>query len=40
MPLRLIIDITGDQVRSIEARDPERAPARLVEAWRAAVAGS
>ena len=38
-PLGLVIEIAGDQVRSIEARDPERAPARLIEAWRAAVAG-
>jgi len=38
-PLGLVIEIAGDQVRSIAARDPERAPARLIEAWRAAVAG-
>ena len=38
-PLGLVIEIAGDQVRSIEAREPERAPARLIDAWRAAVAG-
>ena len=39
-PLRLLLDIAGDQLRHIEARDPERAPARLVSALRAAVAGA
>jgi tRNA threonylcarbamoyladenosine biosynthesis protein TsaE len=39
-PLRLLLDIAGDQLRHIEARDPEQAPARLVSAWRAAVAGA
>ena len=38
-PLRLLIEITGDEARRIEAAEPERAPARLVAAWRAAVAG-
>ena len=38
-PLRLFIDIAGDQARQIQAPEPERAPARLVAAWRAAVAG-
>jgi tRNA threonylcarbamoyladenosine biosynthesis protein TsaE len=39
-PLCLLLEITGDQLRHIEARDPERAPARLVSALRAAVAGA
>ena len=39
-PLHLDLDIAGDEMRHIEARDPERAPARLVAAWCAAVAGS
>lgn len=39
-PLRLLLDIAGDQRRRIEARDPDDAPARLVAAWRAAVAGT
>ncbi|MGA3184349.1 MAG: tRNA (adenosine(37)-N6)-threonylcarbamoyltransferase complex ATPase subunit type 1 TsaE [Candidatus Dormibacteria bacterium] len=38
-PLRLLLDIAGDQLRHIEARDPDDAPARLVAAWGAAVAG-
>ena len=39
-PLRLLLDIAGDQRRRIEARDPDDAPARLMAAWRAAVAGT
>ena len=39
-PLRLLLDIAGDQLRHIEARDPEQASARLVAAWRVAVAGT
>jgi tRNA threonylcarbamoyladenosine biosynthesis protein TsaE len=39
-PLRLLLDIAGDQLRRIEARDLEQAPARLVAAWRVAVAGT
>ena len=39
-PLRLALDIAGDQLRHIEARDPGDAPPRLVAAWRAAVAGT
>jgi tRNA threonylcarbamoyladenosine biosynthesis protein TsaE len=39
-PLRLLLDIAGDQLRHIEARDPDHAPARLVAAWGAAVAGA
>jgi tRNA threonylcarbamoyl adenosine modification protein YjeE len=39
-PLRLGLDIAGDQLRHIEARDPGDAPPRLVAAWRAAVAGT
>jgi tRNA A37 threonylcarbamoyladenosine biosynthesis protein TsaE len=39
-PLRLDLEIAGDQLRHIEARDPGDAPPRLVAAWRAAVAGT
>jgi hypothetical protein len=39
-PLRLLLDIAGDQLRHIEVRDPDDAPPRLVAAWRAAVAGT
>jgi tRNA threonylcarbamoyl adenosine modification protein YjeE len=39
-PLRLILDIAGDQLRHIEVRAPDDAPPRLVAAWRAAVAGT
>jgi tRNA threonylcarbamoyladenosine biosynthesis protein TsaE len=38
-PLRLLLDIAGDQLRRIGALDPEQAPLRLLSAWRAAVAG-
>ena len=38
-PLRLSLDIAGDELRLIEVRDPDDAPPRLVAAWRAAVAG-
>jgi tRNA threonylcarbamoyladenosine biosynthesis protein TsaE len=37
-PLHLVIEIAGDERRRIAARAPERAPARLLAAWRAAVA--
>jgi tRNA threonylcarbamoyladenosine biosynthesis protein TsaE len=39
-PLRLSLDIAGDELRHIEVRDPDDAPPRLVGAWRAAVAGT
>jgi tRNA threonylcarbamoyladenosine biosynthesis protein TsaE len=39
-PLHLLLDIAGDELRHLEAREPARAPARLVAAWRAAVAGT
>jgi tRNA threonylcarbamoyladenosine biosynthesis protein TsaE len=37
-PLSLLLEITGDRLRHIEARDPDAAPPRLVAAWQAAVA--
>jgi len=39
-PLRLSLDIAGDELRHIEVRAPDDAPPRLVAAWRAAVAGT
>ena len=39
-PLRLLLDIAGAQLRHLEARAPEQASARLVAAWRVAVAGT
>ena len=39
-PLHLVMDIAGDERRRLEVRDPGSTPARLLEAWRAAVAGA
>lgn len=39
-PLHLLLDIAGDLLRHIEAHDSGDAPARLVAAWRVAVAGT
>jgi tRNA threonylcarbamoyladenosine biosynthesis protein TsaE len=36
-PLHLALDIAGDERRSFAARASERVPARLLDAWRAAV---
>ena len=37
-PLHITLEIVGDQIRRIEAREPDRSPPRLLAAWRAAVA--
>jgi tRNA threonylcarbamoyladenosine biosynthesis protein TsaE len=39
-PLNVVIDIAGDEIRHLTVHQPERAPDRLVIAWRAAVAGA
>ena len=39
-PLHLVLGIAGDDLRHLGAREPGHAPARLLAAWRAAVAGT